>query len=118
MAGTVHLEVGGDLLLAADQGIPDNVLAAVQRVPRGKGMAGLAQVNAEPVQTCNIQDDNTGRLKPLAKEVSGMAAIALPVSDERGTVRAVVGISFGYQGQIPPAQVAKLMKSAATLPLL
>jgi hypothetical protein len=94
---------------------PPPVLAAVTFVPRGKGMAGLAQVRGEPVQTCNLKDDDSGNLKPLAKTVSGLAAIALPVLAE-GAVRAVVGVSFGYEGEIEPEAEAALMAAAAALP--
>ena len=116
IAGTVHYQQDGDLHLSAFHNIPPNVKQAVLHVPRGKGMAGIAQVERKPVQTCNIKDDDTGRLKPLAKQVSGMAAIALPVFDDKGQVHAVVGISFGHEGEIPADQVDTLMAAAATLP--
>lgn len=116
VAGTVHYQRGGDLHLAAHHNIPPHVKEVVELVPRGKGMAGEAQVRRQPVQTCNIKDDNTGRLKPLAKEVSGLAAVALPVLDPTGEVRAVVGISFGHEGEIPAGQVETLMRAASALP--
>jgi hypothetical protein len=116
VAGTVHYEADGDLALAAATNIPDVVLERVRHVPRGKGMAGLAQVERKPIQTCNIQDDDTGRLKPLAKQVSGLAAAALPVLDDAGQVRAVVGISFGHEGEIPEDRLDALMAAADDVP--
>ncbi|MBN1209797.1 MAG: GAF domain-containing protein [Myxococcaceae bacterium] len=117
MAGTVHLQRGEDLELAAALNIPPPVVAAVRHVPRGKGMAGLAQVRKEPVQTCNLQTDDTGRIKPGAKAVDARAAVALPVLDQAGQVRAVVGIAFMEEGELPPERERALMAAAARLPL-
>ncbi|HVR03941.1 MAG TPA: hypothetical protein VMT47_17520 [Polyangia bacterium] len=41
--------------------IPEPVKQIVQRVPRGKGMAGLVFVRDEPISTCNIKTDATGQ---------------------------------------------------------
>jgi hypothetical protein len=116
-AGTVHLERGGDLHLAAAKNIPPPVIAAVEHVPRGKGMAGVAQVNKQATQTCNLKTDESGTVKPGAKAVDARAAIALPVLDAAGEVRAVVGIAFGTEGEIGREQEQALMASAALLPL-
>ena len=75
----MHRVRDGDLHLTAALNNPPPVLAAVARVPRGKGMARLAQTHGEPVQTCNLRDDDRGQLRPLARTVDGRAAIALPV---------------------------------------
>ncbi len=116
LAGTVHRARGGDLYLTAALNLPPPVLAAVKIVPRGKGMAGLAQVRRTPVQTRNLKDDDSGQLRPLAKTVDGRAAIALPVMDPGGVVRAVVGISFAFEGEIGPDAERALARSVATLP--
>ncbi|HYI00150.1 GAF domain-containing protein [Hyalangium sp.] len=117
MAGTVHLQRGEDLELVAAVNIPPPVLAAVRHVPRGKGMAGIAQVRKAPVQTCNLQTDDTGRIKPGAKAVDGRAAVALPVLDGAGEVLAVVGIAFMEEGEISAERERALMTAAAGLPL-
>jgi hypothetical protein len=116
LAGTVHRARGEDLYLTAALNLPPPVLAAVKVVPRGKGMAGLAQVRRSPVQTCNLKEDDSGQTRPLAKTVDGRAAVALPVMDAEGTVRAVVGISFAFEGEIGPDAERTLLRSAATLP--
>jgi hypothetical protein len=41
-AGTVHLLSGDHLKMAASLNIPAFVVAKTERIPRGKGMAGLA----------------------------------------------------------------------------
>ena len=115
-AGTVHVQRGNDLYLTAAHNIPPHVVAIVALVPHGKGMAGVAQVKKQPVQTCNLQTDETGNIKPGAKAVDAQAAIALPVLDEAGTVRAVVGIAWTREGEIGQAEEQALMKLAAALP--
>ncbi len=69
IAGTVHVQRGEDLYLTAAHNIPPPVVAIVAHVPHGKGMAGVAQVKKSPVQTCNLQTDETGNIKPGAKAV-------------------------------------------------
>ena len=116
LAGTVHRVRGSDLHLTAALNIPAPVLAAVTVVPRGRGMAGQAQISAQPVQTCNLKDDDSGQVRPLARTVDGRAAIALPVLAQDGAVRAVVGISFGFAGEIAAEAEQVLARAAATLP--
>jgi hypothetical protein len=116
IAGTVHVQRDEDLYLTAAHNIPPPVIAIVAHVPHGKGMAGLAQVKKEPVQTCNLQTDETGNIKPGAKAVDAQAAVALPVLDEAGTVRAVVGIAWIKEGDIGPAEEQAMMKLVAELP--
>lgn len=116
VAGSVHVERGGDLYLTAAANLPPPVVATVAHVVRGKGMAGLAQIQRQPVQTCNLQTDDSGRIKPGAKAVSAQAAVALPVLDEGGGIAAIVGIAFAEEGDLPPDRVDGLMKAAATVP--
>lgn len=116
IAGSVHLQRGEDLELVAAQNLPPPVVATVRHVPRGKGMAGLAQVRKEPVQTCNLKEDDSGNVKPGAKAVNAKAAIAMPVLDSNGEVRAVVGIAFMHEGEIPAEQERAMMADAAKLP--
>jgi L-methionine (R)-S-oxide reductase len=116
VAGTVHVQRGQDLYLTAAHNIPPHVVAIVARVPHGKGMAGVAQVKKAPVQTCNLQTDASGTIKPGAKAVDAQAAVALPVLDETGDVRAVVGIAWSGEGEIEPAREQSLFELAAALP--
>lgn len=116
IAGTVHVRRGEDLYMAAAHNIPPGVIAIVAHVPYGKGMAGMAQASKKPVQTCNLQTDETGNIKPGAKAVNAQAALALPVLDDLGAVRAVVGIAWSKEGEIGPAEEQTMMKLAAALP--
>lgn len=118
VAGTVHRTTAdGALSLAAAVHIPPKVLELIQIVPRGKGMAGLALEHNEPISTCNIKDDQTGRVRPGAKAVDAQAAVALPVHDATGVVRAVVGIAYREQRELTESELAQLSSAAAQLPL-
>ena len=115
VAGTVHVVDGDGLRLLAAVNIPAAVQHAVEYVPRGKGMAGIALHSGEPVQTCNLAEDATGNVQPGAKAVSARAAVAMPIRDASGSVVAVVGIAFGDEREIPDQEVQALMNDAASV---
>ncbi|HLJ12912.1 MAG TPA: GAF domain-containing protein [Bryobacteraceae bacterium] len=115
-SGTVHLFQNDGLKLAATVNIPPQVQQIVAWVPNGKGMAGLALQRNEPVQTCNLKEDSSGNVKPGAKAVDAKAAVALPVRDASGKVRAVVGIAFLDEREFTPADLDTLMLAASLMP--
>lgn len=115
VAGTVHQREGDGLRLCAASNIPEAVQSAVRWVPRGKGMAGLALESGEPVQTCNLQDDASGQVRPGAKAVNAGAAIAMPVRNSQGQIAAVVGVAFAVEREIREAEVSRLEREAASL---
>src|SRR3954453_11364297 len=114
-SGTIHLARDGGLRLAAAVNIPLPVQQAVAWVPYGKGMAGLALERHEPILTCNLKEDQTGNVKPGAKAVDARAAVAIPVDDEAGNVRAVVGIGFLEERDFSSGDLQQLQRSASTL---
>ena len=116
VAGTVHVRQGDDLVMTAAMNIPPKVVEVTRHIPNGKGMAGLALLRDQPVQTCNLKDDNSGDVRPGAKAVNANAAVALPVHDGGGQVRAVVGIAFMGEREIPAEELARLSKAAEALP--
>lgn len=116
VAGSIHLQRGQDLVLAACHNLPPPVIAAVELVPRGKGMAGLAQIRKEPVQTCNLQDDESGQVRPGARAVNAQAAVALPVLTDHGEVRGVVGLAWAHEGSLNEARQAELMAKVKAMP--
>lgn len=95
-AGTVHRVRGDVLVLTAAIGIPPAVQRVTAQIPPGKGMAGLAWTRAAPVETCDLQNDESGDVRPGAKAVDAKEAVAVPVFADDGEVRAVVG--FAYLG--------------------
>jgi L-methionine (R)-S-oxide reductase len=115
-AGTVHRVEDGELVLRAAYNIPEPVRRITARIPRGKGMAGLALERNQPVSTCNLKTDNTGDVRPGAKAVNAKAAVALPVHDSGGQVRAVVGIAYADERDLDDAQLAELSTRAKALP--
>lgn len=115
-SGTVHLHENDGLRLAAAVNIPPQVQQIVQWVPNGKGMAGLALQRREPVQTCNLQEDQSGNVKPGAKAVNAQAAIAIPVQNPAGDVLGVVGIAFQDEREFSPTDIEHLTHVVSTMP--
>jgi hypothetical protein len=117
IAGSVHLRAGpDDLALGATVNIPEPVRKIVARVPRGKGMAGLVLERNAAISSCNIQTDGSGQVRPGARAVDAQAAVALPVHNSAGEVRAVVGIAFADERTISDADLLALAEAAASLP--
>lgn len=96
--GTLHLiEADGLLHLKAHSGeFPPPVLAIIQRIPVGKGMAGLAVERAQPVDACNIQTDASGDVRPGAKATGMEGAIVVPVFDG---IRVVGALGIANRGE-------------------
>jgi hypothetical protein len=115
VAGTVHVHEGDGLRLGAAVNIPPPVRAAVEWVPNGKGMAGLALERGIPISTCNLREDQTGAVKPGAKAVDAKAAVALPVRDRQGAIVAVVGAAFGDERDIEGSELEALQRSAESI---
>jgi len=116
VAGTVHV-VDGDLLkLAAAVNIPPKVQEITATIPIGKGMAGLAWQHDKPIQTCNLKEDTSGAVKPGAKAVDAKAAVALPVHDATGKVRAIVGLAWVDERELSAAEIVTIDRDARTLP--
>ncbi|HEY1812697.1 MAG TPA: GAF domain-containing protein [Kofleriaceae bacterium] len=116
VAGTVHLVRGDLLTIAGAINIPPKVQEVTAQIPIGKGMAGLAWQHDKPIQTCNLKEDATGAVKPGAKAVDAKAAVALPIHDGSGTVRAVIGLAWMHDGELTQAQLDAIAKDAASLP--
>jgi L-methionine (R)-S-oxide reductase len=118
VSGTVHLRSEGSLLiLAASHNIPGPVLAMIQSIPEGKGMAGLAWQRNEPVATCNLKTDSSGDVRPGAKAVNAQAAVALPIH-QLGQVVGVVGIAFAIEQDLSSSELLVLNTEAETVLLL
>lgn len=104
------------LQLRASVNIPEPVLRVTATIPRGKGMAGLALEREKPVQTCNLQTDTSGDVRPGARAVDAQGAVALPVKDKQGQIRAVVGFAFPDSRELSDAQLVALTEVAQSLP--
>jgi len=94
VTGTVHLlGEGGMLDLLAQRGIPESILPMVSKIPVGKGMAGLAAERREPVQVCNLQTDDSGEVRPGAKDTKMEGSIAAPMFDLGGKLIGTLGVA-------------------------
>jgi L-methionine (R)-S-oxide reductase len=116
VAGTVHVVKGDVLVIAGAVNIPPKVQEITATIPLGKGMAGLAWQHDKAIQTCNLKEDDSGTVKPGAKAVDARAAVALPVHDGSGTIRAVVGLAWMHDNELAADVVAAIAKDAASLP--
>lgn len=116
VAGTVHLLHRDQLELAAAVNIPPKVLELTATIPLGKGMAGLAWQHDKPIQTCNLKEDTSGAVRPGAKAVDARAAVALPVHEQSGTIRAIVGLAWMDERVLPDETIAAITRDAGSLP--
>ena len=109
VTGTVHL-VGADgmLELLAQRGIPESILPMVAKIPVGKGMAGLAAERKEPVQVCNLQTDDSGDVRPGAKDTKMEGSIAAPMFDEGGELIGTLGVAKPMAYDFSDEEVALL----------
>jgi len=92
--GTLHrLDTESQILkLVAQRGLPDMILPMVSNIPVGKGMAGICAERREPVQTCNLQTDNSGVIRPGAKETKMEGAMTVPIL-HKGALLGTLGIA-------------------------
>lgn len=115
-SGTIHLlEEDGLLhLLVATDGIPPPVLEAIRAIPIGKGMAGLAVQRRQPVDSCNIQTDQSGDVRPGAKATNLAGAIVVPLF-RRDEVVGALGIANRGERSFTPAEVDALLEVGRTI---
>jgi L-methionine (R)-S-oxide reductase len=93
-SATLHaIGADGALHLRCAIGIPEPVLAIVAIVPVGKGMAGLAAERKCAVNSCNIQRDATGDVRPGARATGLAGSVAVPVLSADGRVLGVLGVA-------------------------
>lgn len=116
VAGSIHRRRGEQLELAAHVRLPPPVVEKTRYIPKGKGMAGLAWERDRVVSTCNLKTDTSGDVRPGAKAVDAGAALAIPVRDAQGELRAVVGIAFAGAREMTDAEQAEVEQAAQALP--
>ena len=82
-SGTIHL-LNGDkqlLHLAAQIGLPPQLLDVVKTIPVGKGIAGQVAAQNKSVSICNLQTDSSSVAKPGAKQTGLGGSICVPIRD-------------------------------------
>ncbi len=115
-AGTVHWldAAGGMLKLAAHRNIPEMIVQLASVVPIGKGIAGLAALNREPVSLCNLQTDTSGQARPAAKATGMEGSLAVPML-VGGELRGVLGVAKAAAHDWSDAEKSLLLAIAARL---
>jgi signal transduction protein with GAF and PtsI domain len=115
-AGTIHLLTPGTsgsdplLHLRASSGLPPHIVAIVQTVPIGKGIAGLAAERREPITICNLQTDTSGQARPAARTTGMEGSIAVPMLTQDGDLRGVLGVAKATAYDWSPEETAMLLQ--------
>ena len=91
--GTIHLLDPEKPLLhmAAQVGLPPQLLGIVKIIPVGKGIAGQVAAENRPISICNLQTDNSGVAKPGAKQTGVGGSLCVPIRN-RGKLTGTLGI--------------------------
>ena len=113
--GTLHLLEDGVLVLQAHAGIPEAILPVVSSIAVGKGMAGLAAQRNAPVDSCNIQVDDTGNVRPGARATGAQGALTVPMRDAQGAVAGTLGIACPEERAWTAAETSRLLALASGL---
>ena len=114
--GTVH-RLRADGLLHLEEfagGIPEELLPVIERIPVGKGMAGLAALRGEPVQICNLQTDSSGDARPGARSTGMQGSICVPMKHE-GRLVGVLGVAVAREREFSADEAAWLAQVGAML---
>lgn len=114
--GTVH-RLRADGLLHLEEysgGIPEELLPVIQRIPVGKGMAGLAALRGEAVQICNLQTDSSGDARPRARSTGMQGSICVPMK-HAGRLVGVLGVAVAREREFSAEEAAWLTLAGAML---
>jgi putative methionine-R-sulfoxide reductase with GAF domain len=108
--GTLHRldPVTGMLSLVAHQGIPPQIMPMIQRIPVGKGIAGVAAERREPVELCNLQVDLGGVAKEGARATNVQGSLAVPCLDG-DQLRGTLGVGLSTPHDFTQDEMDRLM---------
>ncbi len=114
-AGTYHTASGQLLTLAASHQIPQPVIALIEKVPVGKGIAGLAAERRTPITICNLQTDDSGQARPAAKNTGMEGSLAVPAIRTDGSLAGVLGIAKAQSYDWSELETAEVSMAATIL---
>jgi GAF domain-containing protein len=111
--GTIHrLDRDNQLLyLAAQVGLPPQILEVVKTIPVGKGIAGQVVLQNKPVTICNLQTDSSGVAKPGAKQTGVGGALCVPLRDGE-KIAGTLGIGTRREHEYTPDETRELEEIA------
>lgn len=115
-SGTIHFLDDENLLRlkAASRGIPPQVVAVIQTIPVGKGMAGLAVERRRPVDACNLQTDTSGDVRPGAKATGMEGTIVVPIFRDDAVIGAL-GIASRAERTFSTGEIDALIAAGRAL---
>jgi putative methionine-R-sulfoxide reductase with GAF domain len=73
-------------------------LPFIEKIPVGKGIAGLAVERKAPVDLCNLQTDQSGAARPGARQTGVKGSICVPLMAGE-TVLGALGIGTSQERQ-------------------
>lgn len=111
--GTIHLLDSGKQLLhlAAQVGLPPQMIEIVKTIPVGKGIAGQTAAQNKPVTICNLQTDTSGVAKPGARQTGVGGALCVPIRNSGNTV-GTLGIGTMRAHEYTPGETRRLEEIA------
>ncbi|HVU28372.1 MAG TPA: GAF domain-containing protein [Verrucomicrobiae bacterium] len=114
--GTIHvLDAEKQWLhLAAQIGLPPQMLDVVKIIPVGKGIAGQVAAENRPVTICNLQTDSSGVAKPGAKQTGVGGAVCVPIRQNDKLV-GTFGIGTRREHEYSAAEINALQDIASSL---
>jgi len=114
--GTIHfLDSEKQLLhLAAQVGLPPQILEVVKTIPVGKGIAGQVVAQNKPVTICNLQTDSSEVAKPGAKQTGVGGALCVPIRNGNKIV-GTLGIGTIRQYEFTAEETKKLEEIGKTI---
>ena len=108
-SGTLHRWDGDELVLVAAVEIPESVRSRIERIPIGKGMAGLAAERMEPVDVCNLQTDDSGVAEQGARATGMEGSLAAPIVGADGTLDGTIGVAKPERYEFSSEERERLM---------
>jgi L-methionine (R)-S-oxide reductase len=104
-----------NLLMIAACNVPSLVVASARVVYRGQGLAGTAFERNAALSTCTgrSRENRFTPPSPLPQE----CAVALPIPDKNGEVRALVYLVFPESKRLRDDELVLMLDRAATLKL-
>lgn len=114
--GTIHLldSARQELHLAAQAGLPPQMLDVVRLIPVGKGIAGQTAARGEPVSICNLQSDQSGVAKPGARQSGVGGALCVPLRRD-GIIVGTLGVGTRREHEYTPDETRALEMVAELL---